>query len=145
MKHNQSSTCKEGIPIKKHQKTKIRSSNLCFAKIKVSRFITKGKVRIERYQDNPNHMHTLEESERLKRSQVVRNLVEQEAIKNYSSPAIVSAVKEFATEKLDLSSSVKELKCREVTNIKNKVCETQNIQFEGKANLELDIEETIFF
>jgi len=37
------------------------------------------------------------------------------------------------------------LKCREVTNIKNKVCETQNIQFESKANLELDIEEIIFF
>ncbi len=90
-------------------------------------------------------MHTLEESKRLKCLQVVRNLVEQEAIKNYLLPAIVSAIKEFATEKLDLSFSIKELKCREVINIKNKVSETQNIQFEGKANLELDIEETIFF
>ena len=90
-------------------------------------------------------MHTLEESERFKHSQVVRNLVEQKAIKNYLPSAIVFAVKEFATEKLDLDSSVKELKRREVINIKNKVREIQNIQFEGKANLELDIEETIFF
>ncbi len=68
--------------------------------------------------------NTLEESERLKRSQVIRNLVEQKAIKNYSPPAIVSTVKEFATEKLDLDSGVKELKYREVTNIKNKIHET---------------------
>ena len=121
MKHNQSSIRKEEILIKKCWKTKIRLSNLYFAKIKVSWFITEGKVQIERYQDNPNHMHTLEESERLKRSQVVRNLVKQEAIKNYSPPAIISAVKEFTTEKLDLNSSIKELKHRKVTNIKNKV------------------------
>ncbi len=67
-------------------------------------------------------MHTLEESERLKHSQVIRNLVEQKAIKNYSPLVIVSAVKEFATEKLDFDSNVKKLKYKEVTNIKNKVC-----------------------
>ena len=67
-------------------------------------------------------MHTLEESERFKHSQVVRNLVEQKAIKNYLPSAIVFAVKEFATEKLDFDSNVKKLKYKEVTNIKNKVC-----------------------
>ncbi len=144
MKHNQSSIRKEEILIKKCWKTKIRLSNLYFAKIKVSWFITEGKVWIERYQDSLD-MHTLEESERLKCLQVIRNLVKQKFIKNYSPSAIVSAVKEFTTEKLDLNSSIKELKHRKVTNIKNKVREIQNIQFEGKANLKLDIEETIFF
>ncbi|RHZ83191.1 hypothetical protein Glove_99g141 [Diversispora epigaea] len=103
-KHNPSSMRKEGIPDEKRRKTKICPANLCFMKIKVSRFITKKKVYIERYQDSPDHTHTIEESEKLKRSQFVRNLVEQEAIKNYLPPAIVNAIKEYAIEKLDLSS-----------------------------------------
>ncbi|RHZ51825.1 hypothetical protein Glove_469g15 [Diversispora epigaea] len=144
-KHNPSSMRKEGIPDEKRRKTKIRSANLCFIKIKVSRFITEKKVYIERYQDSPDHTHTIEESEKLKRSQFVRNLVEQEAIKNYPPPAIVNAIKEYAIEKLDLSSSVKELRRKEVTNIKSKVYKPQNTYLTGNINLELDIEESVVF
>jgi len=90
---------------------------LCSAKIKVYRYASEQKVLVERFKDSPNHSHTLEESEKLKRSQTVQNLVMQEAIKNYRPPEIVSAVKEYATEKLDLGESVKELRRKEVTNI----------------------------
>jgi len=58
---------------------------------------------------------------------------------------IISVIREFATEKLDFDFNVKELKYREITNIKNKVYKIQNIQFENKANLKLNIKEIIFF
>ncbi|EXX77321.1 hypothetical protein RirG_010920 [Rhizophagus irregularis DAOM 197198w] len=120
-KPKKSSTRKEEISQEKRRVTKIRSANLCFAKIKVYRYASEQKVLIERFKDSPDHSHTLEESEKLKRSQTVQNLVMQEAIKNYRPPEIVNAVKEYATEKLDLGESVKELRRKEVTNIKYKV------------------------
>src|SRR5437763_1168969 len=46
--------------------------------------------------------------------------MEKEAEKNYSSLAITSAVKEYAT-KLGLGANVRELNCKEVANIKYKV------------------------
>ena len=67
-------------------------------------------VKIERYKDSPNHAHSLLEANRVKRSQAIRSLVEKEAVKNYSSLAITSAVKEYATIKLSLGTSVNELK-----------------------------------
>ncbi|CAG8584332.1 38323_t:CDS:2 [Gigaspora margarita] len=57
-----------------------------------------------------DHTHTLGESEVLKRSNAVRKLVEEEAVKNYPPPTIISAIKDYATKKLDLGTSVKELK-----------------------------------
>ncbi|RHZ76598.1 hypothetical protein Glove_195g8 [Diversispora epigaea] len=121
-KCKQSSERKEGVPSNKRRKTKIRPPNLCFAKIKVTRFFQEGKVKIERFPDSPNHMHSLEESDKVKQPQIIRNLVVQEAIKNYRPPAILNAVKEYASEKMDLGTSVKELRLKEVTNIKYKVC-----------------------
>jgi len=38
----------------------------------------------------------------MKRPKIIRSLVEIEVAKNYSPPAITSAVKEYATLKLDL-------------------------------------------
>jgi len=67
-------------------------------------------VQIEWYKDSPDHTHPIQDIDRIKRPQVVRDLVEQEARKNYLSPAIVSAVKEYGTDNLSLSSSVRELK-----------------------------------
>ena len=120
-KHNKSSTRKEGISYAKRRITKIRPAKLCFAKIKVQRYASEKKVRVERFKDSPDHSHSLEESEKLKRSKVVRDLVIQEASKNYRPPEIVSAIKKYATEKLDLGGSVKKLRWMEVTNIKYKV------------------------
>jgi hypothetical protein len=88
----------------------IRPADICHAKIKVTRLISKKLIQIERYNNTPDHTHTLIESDRLKRSTAVRTLVMQEAIKNYPPVAIVKAVKEYANNKLDLSESVKDLK-----------------------------------
>ena len=63
----------------------------------------------------------MEDSEKLKCSKAVRVLVERKAVKNYPSPAITSAIKEYATMDLGLGESVKELRYKEVANIKYKV------------------------
>ncbi|CAB4478545.1 unnamed protein product [Rhizophagus irregularis] len=107
--------------------------------------VNEQKVRVEKYNDSPDHIHLLDENEKLKRSQVVQTLVKQEALKNYQPPAIVSAVKEFATEKLGLNESVKELRRKEVTNIKSKVHGSLDIHLIGNLNRELDIQEMIIF
>jgi len=146
MKHNHSSGRKEGIPLEKRRKTKTHPPNLCSAKIWVLHFVSAQKVQIERYNNSLNHTHTLEESEVLKRSNAVRKLVEEEAVKNYPPPTIVSAIKDYATRKLNLGASVKELKRKEVSNIKQKVNEVQtNDSFGGNTNINSDIAECIRF
>src|SRR5436305_11131190 len=100
---------------------KTRPSKLCRAKIKVSWLTSLNMVKIERYKVSPNYMHSLLEIDRIKYSQAIQNLVENEAVKNYSPPAITSAVKEYATIKLGLGASVNELKQKEVANIKYKI------------------------
>ena len=74
-KHNKSSIQKEGVPYEKRRITKIWPSNMCYAKIKVQRYAFEKKVRIERFKDSPDHSHSLEESEKLKRSNAVRDLI----------------------------------------------------------------------
>ncbi|RHZ75272.1 hypothetical protein Glove_216g134 [Diversispora epigaea] len=118
---------------------------MCFAKIRVLRFVAEGKVYVEHFKDSPDHMHSLEESDKLKRPQVIRHLVEQEALKNYRSPAIFNAVKEYAIEKMDLGASVKELKVKEVVNIKHKVRGSLDTHFIGNSERKLDICDSIFF
>ncbi|CAB4421298.1 unnamed protein product [Rhizophagus irregularis] len=113
--------------------------------VNVYRYAFEQKVLIERFKDSPDHSHTLEESEKLKRSQTVQNLVMQEAIKNYRPPEIVNAVKEYATEKLDLGESVKELRQKKVTNIKYKVRGALDAHLVGNSDLKLDIQDSIFF
>jgi len=120
-KHNKSSTRKGGVPYEKRRITKIWPADLCSVKIKVQRYIFEQKVRIERFKDSPDHTHSLEESEKIKRSQAIRDLVVQEVLKNYRPPEIINAIKEYATVELDLGESVKELKLKEVINIKYKV------------------------
>ena len=71
-------------------------------------------------------------------------MIEQEAKKNYPSPAIVNAVKEYGTDSLSLGSTVQELilKRKEVANIKHKIrgaTGSDNIGtdiFEAKSHLE---------
>ncbi|POG68934.1 hypothetical protein GLOIN_2v1777773 [Rhizophagus irregularis DAOM 181602=DAOM 197198] len=94
---------------------------------------------------SPDHSHPIEDSEKLKRSEVVRELVLQEAVKNYRPPEIFSAVKEIATETLDLGECVKELRLKEVTNIKYKVRGPLDTHLVGDPKRELDIREAISF
>ena len=82
-KHNKSSTRKEGIPNEKCCVMKIRPADLCFTKIKVQHYFSEQKVQIERFKDSPDHLHLIEDSEKLKRTKVVCELVIQETVKNY--------------------------------------------------------------
>ncbi|RHZ51439.1 hypothetical protein Glove_478g118 [Diversispora epigaea] len=144
-KHRESSTRKENIPIKKQRTTMIRPANICHAKIKVICMTSKKLIQIERYNNTPDHTHTLIESDRLKRSTAVRTLVMQEAIKNYPPVAIVKAVKEYANNELDLGESVKDLKRKEVANIKYKLHGPLETHLVGNIELESDILETISY
>ncbi|CAG8493662.1 10747_t:CDS:2 [Scutellospora calospora] len=120
MKHRESSTRKkENILNEKHRITKTRPSDLCHAKVKVSWLIT-SKV-------------------------VIRTLVENEAIKNYSPQAITAAVKEYAATKLGLGASVRELNRKEVTNIKYKVRGPMEAHLIGSSDLKSDISEAITY
>ncbi|CAG8847827.1 39515_t:CDS:2, partial [Gigaspora margarita] len=128
----------KGIPLEKHRKTKTHSPNLCSAKIQVLHFVGAQKVQIERYNNSLNYIHTLEESEVLKRSNAVQKLVEEKAVKNYLLPTIVSIIKDYATRKLDLSMSIKELKRKEVLNIKQKVNKVQKTIVSGACTRKRD-------
>ena len=118
---------------------------MCYTKIKVQYYVSEQKVWVERFKDSPDHSHSLEDSEKLKRSQIVWDLVVQEAIKNYRPPEITSAVKEYATEKLNLGESVKELRRKEVTNIKYKVRGSLDAHLIGSSKQRLDIKESISY
>ncbi|RHZ83977.1 hypothetical protein Glove_86g243 [Diversispora epigaea] len=145
MKHRESSTRKkENIPIDKRRITKTRPSNLCCAKIRVLWQFSLKMVKVDRCKDSPNHTHTLLESDQIKRSQAIRTLVEKDAIKNYSAPAITAAVKEYAT-KTGLGTSVSELKCKEVANIKYKVRGPMESHLICNSNLNSDILKSITF
>ncbi|PKY51082.1 hypothetical protein RhiirA4_531978 [Rhizophagus irregularis] len=102
-------------------------------------------VQVERYKNSPNHAHLLLKCDRIKRPQVIRTLVEKEAIKNYTPPAIASAVREYATKELGLGTSVSELKRQEVANIKYKIRGPMEKIFIGDSNLMLDISQCMSY
>ncbi|CAB4375049.1 unnamed protein product [Rhizophagus irregularis] len=81
----------------------------------------------------------------MKRPKVIRDLVEVEAAKNYSPLAITSAVKEYATLELNFGECARELKRKEVTNIKYKVRGPMETHLVGNLNLRLDISESISY
>ena len=112
--------------------------------IKISRIASSQQVRVERYKDSPNHSHSLKESDMLKRPQAIRALVEHEATKNYSPPAIVRYVKEHAADHLGLGESVTTLKRKEVYNVQHKFRAT-NAHLVGSGVLGSDIQDTIQF
>lgn len=146
MKHRESSARqKENIPGEKRRITKIRQPGLCLAKINVFWVASSNIVRIERYKDSPDHTHTLLEVDRIKRPRAIRRLVETEAVKNYSPPAITSAVKEYATLKLGLGECVRELNRKEVTNIKYKIRGPMESHLVGNSVLKSDILDSVSY
>ncbi|CAB4439595.1 unnamed protein product [Rhizophagus irregularis] len=102
-------------------------------------------VQVERHKNSPNHTHSLSEIDRLKRPKAIRSLVEIEAAKNYSAPTITSAVKEYATLELGLGEPARELKRKEVANIKYKVRGPAETYLIGNPNLKLDILDSISY
>ena len=146
MKHRESSKRQdENIPHNKRRKTAIRPAGICQAKIKVSYLISSKIVRVERYKKSADHTHDIGDNDKVKRSQAVRILVENEANKNYSPPDITAAVKEYATDKLGLGSSINNLKRKEVANIKYKIRGPMEAHLIGSRNLNTDITETISY
>ena len=146
MKHRESSTWqKENILNKKCQITKTRPSDICSAIVKVFWIASSNVVQVERYKNSPNHTHSLLEIDRVKQPEVIRNLVEIEAAKNYSPPAITSAIKKYATLELGLGKCARELKRKEVTNIKYKVRGPMETCLIGNSNLKLDISESVSY
>ncbi|PKK75857.1 hypothetical protein RhiirC2_735577 [Rhizophagus irregularis] len=102
-------------------------------------------VKIEHYKNSPNHEHLLLKCDRIKHPQVIRTLVEKEAIKNYTPPVITSAVREYAMKELDLGTSVNELKRQEVANIKYKIHGPMEKTLIGDSNLTSDISQCISY
>ncbi|RHZ87034.1 hypothetical protein Glove_41g137 [Diversispora epigaea] len=88
-------------------------------------------MRVERFQNSLDHTHSLEERDKVKCPQIIRNLFEQEAIKNYRPPAIL--------KKMDLSTIVKELRLKKVTNITHKVRGTLDAHLIGNPDRKQDI------
>uniref|UniRef100_U9U9Y6 ZSWIM1/3 RNaseH-like domain-containing protein n=1 Tax=Rhizophagus irregularis (strain DAOM 181602 / DAOM 197198 / MUCL 43194) TaxID=747089 RepID=U9U9Y6_RHIID len=113
--------------------------------IKVFWIASSNVVQVERHKNSPNHTHSLSEIDRLKRPKAIRSLVEIEAVKNYSAPTITSAVKEYATLELGLSEPARELKRKEVANIKYKVRGPAETYLIGNPNLKLDISDSISY
>ncbi|GET57146.1 hypothetical protein GLOIN_2v1487159 [Rhizophagus irregularis DAOM 181602=DAOM 197198] len=122
-----------------------RPSGLCHAKIKVEWLVLLKIVKVGRYKDSSNHTHSLLDVDRLKRPQVIRTLVEKEAVKNYLPLAITAAVKEYATIELGLGASAQELKRKEVTNIKYKVRGPMEVHLVGNSDLKLDISQSVSY
>ena len=144
-KHQKSSARnKENIPNEKCRITRIRPFKLCHAKIRVLWLVSSKIVTVECYKDSSDHAHSLIESDRIKRSQAIWSLVEKEAVKNYSPPAIISAVKEYATD-IGLSASACKLKCKEVANIQYKVRGPLKAHLICDFNLKSDISKFMFF
>ncbi|RHZ48437.1 hypothetical protein Glove_551g6 [Diversispora epigaea] len=98
-KHFQSSTRKEDIPNRKCRKTKVQTTNLCFVKIKILRFDTEQKVRIERFQDSSNYAYGLEKNNKLKRC--YRNTMINEAIKQKNEVLSEIVERELSREEKD--------------------------------------------
>lgn len=102
-------------------------------------------VKVEHYKDSFNHTYSLLETDRIKRPQAIRTLVEKEAVKNYSPPAITSAIKEYATIELGLGASVQELKRKEVANIQYKVRGLTESHLISTSDLRSDISQSVSY
>ncbi|CAG8598343.1 5390_t:CDS:2, partial [Rhizophagus irregularis] len=119
-----------------------RPSGLCHAKIKVEWLVSLKIVKVGCYKDSSNHTHSLLDVNRLKRPQIIRTLVEKEAVKNYSPLAITATIKEYTTIELGLDASAQ---CKEVTNIKYKVRGPMEVHLVGNSDLKLDISQSVSY
>src|SRR6185437_10846319 len=80
-----------------------------------------------------------------KRSNTIRTLVTNEAVKNYAPVAITNAIKEYAKNELGLNDSVEYLRRRKVANIRYKLQGPMNAHLIGSENLGIDISETLSY
>ncbi|CAG8850950.1 36569_t:CDS:2, partial [Racocetra persica] len=119
-KPKESSRRKENLPPEKLRITWKRNAMNCEAKIKITWLAALNIVTIERVNGAPDYSHLMEESDMCKRSKFIRDMVGNEAIKNYKPPTIANVVRKEVL-KLYKDSGVEYLKTKEVTNIKQKL------------------------
>ncbi|KAI8363196.1 hypothetical protein B0O80DRAFT_523811 [Mortierella sp. GBAus27b] len=114
-----SSTRKEGVPSDKRRKTHARAAIPCAASIKVTKIASTERIRVERYKSTPDHTHTLDDVDKIKRPAIIRELIEEQASKHQSPPEIVAIVREIAQRK-GLGEVAMHLHRDEVANIQRK-------------------------
>lgn len=114
-----SSTRKEGVPHDKRRKTNARVAVPCEASIKITEVASTQRIRVERFKSTPEHTHTLDDVDKIKRPAALRELIEEQAGNSYSPPEIVAIVKEIAQRK-GLGDVAMHLHRDEVANIQRK-------------------------
>jgi hypothetical protein len=145
LKHRRSSTRQDGVETEKRRKTKIRDTQLCSAKIRITK-ISVNTVRVEPFGLEPAiHTHPISDNDMLKKSQALRDLVTIEATKSYRPAEIATAVREFAAAELGVGSGVEYLRTKDVANIQQVLRGPMNAHLIGNEDLETDMTEAINF
>ncbi|CAG8689664.1 14436_t:CDS:2, partial [Racocetra fulgida] len=142
MKHNKSSTRKDGISANKRRNTSIRIEGICEAKIKITHIIATQTVRIEYFKNTPHHSHLIEDSDLIKTPEVIWQIVAQEASKPYAPISIVMTVKELA-QKSNLGALAQYLTRKDVANIQQKQRKQQNTCSSGDNNFENEFQRAL--
>ncbi len=141
-KRSQSSTRKDGVSDKKRRRTKTRIERQCFAQIKTS-FLADHMVRVERHGNSPDHTHSIDLSDIIKRPTSVRTLVVEEASKLYRPPDITLAVQEMIKTNFGENTGVEHLTRKEVANIRAKVQGSMFTHLIGDKDYITDVQDAI--
>ncbi|KAF9430051.1 hypothetical protein BGZ76_000992 [Entomortierella beljakovae] len=92
--------------------------------------------------DTPDHSHSLEDCDSVKRPKAVTRIIQVEAAKAYKPPAIVDAVKELIVDQ-GFEELAPHLRRKEVANIQASVRTSQLNSMIGDENLEKDFQDAI--
>ncbi len=146
LKHRRSSTRQDGVEPEKRRKTNIRDAQLCSAKIRIKKISISNAVRVEPFGLEPAiHTHSISDTDMLKGSQALYDLVTAEASKDYRPAHIAAAVMEFATANLGAGNGAEYLKTKDVANIQQGLRGPMNAHLVGSGELETDVTEAINF
>lgn len=143
-KKKESSTWREGMPIKKQRKTAIYIPVECGASIKITWIISTSTVCVEWPKDTPDHTHSIEDVNKITCPAIIKDMIAKEASKPYCPPAIVAIIKEL-TSKDGLEDLVSHLHHQEVDNIQWKHHTTQWTYLVGASILGEDMQDAIQF
>ncbi|CAG8816006.1 22708_t:CDS:2, partial [Cetraspora pellucida] len=91
-----------------------------------------------RMSGTPDHSHSIEENDMCKRSKFIKDMVGNEAIKNYKPPIITDVIRKEVS-KLYEDSGVEYLKTKKVANIKQKLVGPMNLHLVGGTDLQSNI------
>ncbi|CAG8733882.1 14597_t:CDS:2, partial [Cetraspora pellucida] len=143
-KPHESSGRKENVLSEKLRITWKNPAINCEARIRITWLAASNMVRIERVSGTSDHSHSMKENNMRKRSKFIKDMIGNEAIKDYKLSTIADVIRKEAS-KLCEDSGIKYLKTKKVANIKQKLVEPMNSHLVGDANLKPDILNTIKF